>query len=167
MAVEASRLAFDSEVKGDARDIQLLHNLVKRGSSHAKSLRQVHAHHYVDAPRYFWQEFATYRVGVEVCSQSTMHTILKRELCSHDFEGGMDDATISILNRRRERGDWYSLKQMLPESFKQARYIDASYQALRAIYLDRRKHRLPEWRLYCEWIEGLPYADALITFLGE
>ena len=37
-----------------------------------------------------------------------------------------------------------------------------SYQTLRRIYRARRKHRHPDWRLFCQWIESLPYFQQLI-----
>ena len=43
------------------------------------------------------------------------------------------------------------------------RTIDVySYQCLRRIYIQRRNHRLPMWRDFCRWIEGLPFAKELI-----
>lgn len=41
----------------------------------------------IQAPRYFFQQFDTYRVGMTKQSESIMHTILKRELTPDDFEG--------------------------------------------------------------------------------
>lgn len=39
-----------------------------------------------------------------------------------------------------------------------------SYQALRRIYFQRKTHRLSVWREFCEWIEGLPLSEELVTF---
>ena len=65
----------------------------------------------------------------------------------------------------RETGDFdyvLRIKEILPTSFMQKRVQVFSYQTLRRIYLQRRKHRLPHWRKFCEWIESLPYAEELI-----
>ena len=40
--------------------------------------------------------------------------------------------------------------------------VSTNYEQLRTIYLQRRNHRLPEWRDFCEWIKTLPYAKELI-----
>jgi hypothetical protein len=32
-----------------------------------------------------------------------------------------------------------------------------NYENLINIYFARRYHKLPEWREFCGWIEGLPY----------
>ena len=65
----------------------------------------------------------------------------------------------------RESGDYdyvLRIKEILPTSFLQKRVQVFSYQTLRRIYLQRRKHRLPHWREFCSYIEGLPFADELI-----
>lgn len=40
-----------------------------------------------------------------------------------------------------------------------------NYQTLRAIYHQRKNHKLDEWRTFCDWVETLPYAKELI--IGE
>ena len=37
--------------------------------------------------------------------------------------------------------------------------MTTNYRQLKTIYFQRRTHRLPEWRVFCELIETLPYAD--------
>lgn len=34
--------------------------------------------------------------------------------------------------------------------------MSTNYRQLKTIYHQRKKHRLPEWRSFCEWIETLP-----------
>lgn len=41
--------------------------------------------------------------------------------------------------------------------------ISTNYEQLRTIYLQRKNHKLPEWRSFCQWIESLPYAQELIV----
>lgn len=68
-------------------DLKLLSTLVKRGAEHSKSIRGLVVYAEIDAPRMFWQEFDTYRIGVEkLSSESTMHTISKRPLTVDDFD---------------------------------------------------------------------------------
>jgi hypothetical protein len=40
--------------------------------------------------------------------------------------------------------------------------MTTNYRQLKTIYAQRKTHRLPEWRAFCEWIETLPMAE-LIT----
>ena len=66
-----------------------------------------------------------------------------------------------------ETGDkhyWRALIQLLPSSWNQMRHWTANFQVLRKIYIDRRFHKLQEWRDFCAEIEKLPYGKELITF---
>ena len=40
--------------------------------------------------------------------------------------------------------------------------MTTNYRCLRNIYMQRKDHRLPEWRAFCKWIETLPYAQDLL-----
>lgn len=44
-----------------------------------------------------------------------------------------------------------------PCGFKLTAGMTTNYQQLKTIYYQRKNHRLPEWRTFCEWIETLPY----------
>lgn len=61
---------------------------------------------------------------------------------------------------------WYSILQLLPESYNQRRTWDLNYAVLRNIYHARKNHKLGEWRELCAWIKTLPYSE-LITGKGE
>ena len=58
--------------------------------------------------------------------------------------------------------DWKELIRWLPESWLQTRTWTANYEVLRSIYLQRKNHKLSEWRVFCRWIERLPYANEFI-----
>jgi hypothetical protein len=49
----------------------------------------------------------------------------------------------------------------LPEKVY-TRILTISYQALRHMYKARRNHRHPDWQIFCDMIETLPYAGELI-----
>lgn len=44
-----------------------------------------------------------------------------------------------------------------PCGFKLTAGMTTNYQQLKTIYYQRKNHKLPEWRTFCEWIETLPY----------
>ena len=50
----------------------------------------------------------------------------------------------------------------IPVGFRLTARMTTNYRQLKTIYQQRRTHRLPEWRTFCEWIELLPYAKELI-----
>lgn len=66
-------------------DLALMRKLVKAGSDHRKFMRQIMVSMDITAPRYWWEQFATYRVGVVQNSTSTMHRLTHRPLEMSDF----------------------------------------------------------------------------------
>lgn len=66
-------------------DLKLATKLAASGTDHAKYRRQIIVWVGINAPLYWWKEFDTYRVGVEKNSESTMHTIAKKEFTMDDF----------------------------------------------------------------------------------
>ena len=135
-------ISQDAMVLAHPDDIKLLSTLVKRGPEHSKVLRGVMVWAWINAPRYFWQEMATYRIGCEcMSSESTMHV---------EGKGLDEDALVEM-------------KEHLEEGHMQKRILMFSYQTLRRIYFQRKDHRLPQWRKFCDWIKTLPFADEFIT----
>lgn len=53
----------------------------------------------------------------------------------------------------------------IPSGFRLTARMTTNYRCLKNIYRQRKTHRLPEWRMFCAWIETLPYAKEL--FLTE
>ena len=49
-----------------------------------------------------------------------------------------------------------------PTGFCLTARMTTNYRCLRNIYIQRKDHRLPEWRAFCKWIETLPYAEELL-----
>lgn len=139
----------------------------KPGGGHNKFLETITLTLDVKAPRYWWQEFDTYRVGVSKQSESTMHTIMARELTDDDFEGGTFDHILDELNAIRrdylvakEKGDaeeerrcFLDMKSALPEGFLQRRIVCLNAKALQNMYTQRKDHRLPEWRSFFDAIK--------------
>lgn len=62
----------------------------------------------------------------------------------------------------KSKTDWWQMIQLLPSSYNQTRNLMLNYEVLANIYKSRKDHKLDEWRLFCRWIETLPYSD-LIT----
>lgn len=125
----------------DDRDLKLLSTLIKRGDEHAKAVRGLIVYAEINAPRYFWQEMDTYKIGAErLSSESTMH----------------------IQGKGLSTEELVKMKDELKEGTMQKRVEYFSYQTLRRIYKQRRNHRLPHWHIFCSWIEKLPFANELI-----
>ena len=136
----------------------------KPGGGHNKFLETITLTLDMRAPRYWWQEFDTYRVGVTKQSESTMHTIMAREFRPSDFGHGVQANTLRMLNLTRSvyinEGNekekqrlFLSLKNDLPEGYLQRRIVCLNAKALQNMYTQRRAHRLPEWHQFFDAIK--------------
>lgn len=159
------------------KDVKRLSSLVDLGDSHAKSMRFVDVTIDLTLPRRVWVDFDTYRLGrkdvppleIEYFSDSTMHT-LHKGVTSEDFDTYTDMDSIAKVNAYAEKyrsdpteDNFLSMKSNLPEGMLQCRSTKMNYQTLRHIYHDRKNHKQPEFKVFCQWIETLPFADKFIT----
>lgn len=120
-----------------------------------------------------WVEAERYRFLEFVSSQSTMHRITKFDLDSAYVEY-VDPRVIEIMkelvkeyNENQTADKYLRVLYTNPAGFKITARMTTNYRCLRNIYIQRRNHRLPEWRAFCKWIETLPYADIFLTNIGE
>jgi len=115
-----------------------------------------------------WTEAERYHFFDIVSSQSTMHRISKFDL-DEQYIGYVDERIIAIMNELKDRynetkepEDYLRLLYSNPCGFKLTAAMTTNYRQLKTIYSQRIFHRLPEWREFCEWVEGLPHSE-LIT----
>ena len=161
-------------------DLGLAKRLRKAGSDHRKYMRQIFVSVDITAPLYWWKEYDTYKVATVANSTSTMHKIHSKPFTRADFSHdhmseealAALDSMIGVLEQLRlrfvetkDKQAWYSMIQLLPESYEQLRTCTFNYGTLVHIYFARRDHKLEEWHRFCDWILELPYAKELI--LGE
>lgn len=162
-------------------DYKLAKGLWKGGTEHRKWMRQVIVWVDITAPRYFWSEWDTYKIGTSANSESTMHTILKEDFNASQFEwpkfNGSDwdieaafNDYIDVIKTVRDRANELNgaekermqqiLKAMLPESFLQKRTICLNYEVLATMYRQRKNHRLSQWReSFTSWVKTLPHSE--------
>ena len=122
---------------------------------------------WVEAERYHWLDF--------VSSCSTMHKLQNmdvRKQCNRY----VDPRAIDILNEKiAEYNRLVKLKKMgisvfddmirearlemlynIPSGFELTAAMTTNYRQLKTIYQQRRNHALPDWQMFCDWIESLP-----------
>lgn len=128
--------------------LKIANRLYSKDGGHNKFLESIQVWLDITASRYWWQEFDTYRIGVTKQSESTMHTITKKPLCEGDFEGGIPEPWLRLLNMMIKDNKLTRVKCLLPESFLQRRIISTNYKVLRHIIFQRSTHRLPEWHQF-------------------
>ena len=72
------------------------------------------------------------------------------------------DSYLNCDDADSKRTIWYSILQLLPESYNQKATLMLNYEVLANIYHSRKAHKLDEWHEFCAWVETLPYAKELI-----
>ena len=72
---------------------------------------------------------------------------------------------IEIIQRLKDRATQLYLEILYsnPAGFNLTARMTTNYRCLKNIYIQRKNHRLPEWREFCKWIETLPYFEELIN----
>lgn len=133
-----------------------------------------------------WVEAERYHFFQIVSSQSTMHRISKIGENRDNFDSHVDTRTLSILNEkiaeynrlsslatpddlniRQEREEllkeaYLDILMNVPAGLKLTARISTNYRQLKTIYYQRKNHRLPEWRKFCNWMETeLPHFKEL------
>lgn len=158
-------------------DLNLMKKLSISGTDHAKFMRFINVTSDITAPRYWWIDYDTYKVGTVANSCSTMHKIHEREIRIDDFSTehlcmkSLDalKKLLDVINgerkdfiRSKDKDCWWQIIQLLPASYNQKRTVQLNYAVLKNIYHARKNHKLDEWKSMCAWIETLPYAKELI-----
>lgn len=136
-----------------------------------------------------WVEAERYRFLEFVSSQSTMHRITKFNL-DNQYNEYVDSRIIEIMKEKvssynktlaerdrllnigdKEQVDYLSdiltrryleILYSNPAGFLLTARMTTNYRCLRNIYIQRKDHRLPEWKALCQWIETLPYAQEFL-----
>lgn len=160
---------FDRAIRGLARsygqtDIQRVEGVAMRlgplDKGHNKFLESIVVWMEIEAPRFWWSEFDTYRVGMTKQSDSTMHTLKKAPLYQDNFEYLINQDTIDHLNWMIEVDKpIFEIKNELPDGFIQGRSICTNYKVIRHIIIQRHGHRLPQWGIFCDAMKQLKHYD--------
>lgn len=133
-----------------------------------------------------WVEAERYHFFQIVSSQSTMHRISKIGENRNNFDSHVDTRTLSILDEKiaeynrlsslattddlnvtQKRDEllkeaYLDILMNVPAGLKLTARISTNYRQLKTIYYQRKNHRLPEWRKFCNWMETeLPHFKEL------
>lgn len=161
----ATEVYFDSNTSCaiHPKDLILLQTLVKNGDEHAKSARLINVTASISAPLFWWSEENTYTAGVtRGCSESTIHTLKKESISNENFEYPLYESELDQIQDSIDHESIEIIKNRLPCGYLQTRVINYNYQTLRRIWLQRRDHKLPQWKIFIDWIKTLPLANELI-----
>lgn len=146
---------FNNDIEMKTKLGKIAFSLTPKDKGHNKFLEHIMIWLDVTAPRYWWAEADTYRISSKQ-SESTIHTLMSKHITESSFEGDMDSYNIERLEKIRCSDDMPDkfdiLKNYLPEGFLQKREWVLSYKELRNIIIQRRKHKLEQWRQFCDYI---------------
>jgi len=155
---------FDRAMRGLARSYnqspesmpEVALKLGPKDLGHNKFLESIVVWMEIEAPRFWWSEFDTYRgdlddmKGITKQSDSTMHTLKRQPLEQSNFEYGILQEYLIYLNKQIKANQPIELlKNDLPDGFLQGRTVCCSYKVLRNIILQRWNHKLPQWKYFC------------------
>lgn len=115
-----------------------------------------------------WVELQRYHFIDFVSSQSTMHCISKmdiRPMCNEY----VSDVVIAEVERLKQvyldnptSENYLNLLYNIPVGFELTARMTTNYRQLKTMYMQRRTHRLPDWHVFCDWIESLPHSQLII-----
>ena len=179
----------EEEEKALNRAIKLVEATKTGNNAHAQFLTGIRVSFDLTFTNKAWVEAERYRFLEFVSSQSTMHRITRFDL-DKVYNEYVDSRIIEIMKEKVKAYNEYCadlaasllpqdegiLKEIAekkkkmyleilysnPAGFELTARMTTNYRCLRNIYLQRKDHRLPEWREFCKWIETLPYAKELL-----
>lgn len=145
--------------------------LCPRGTGHDQFLTGIIVSFDLSCSNKMWVEMQRYHFVDFVSSQSTMHKIQNFDI-KKQCNNYVDDIIINRLielqaeyKNDNSNENFYKLIYNIPSGFTLTARLTTNYRALKTIYMQRKFHRLPEWREFCNFIETLPYSKELI--IGE
>ena len=109
---------------------------------------------WIEAERYHFFDF--------ISSMSTMHRIAQFDIRKQCNEY-VTENTIREVERLKEiyladktPENYLRLLYNVPVGFRLTAGMTTNYRQLKTMYHQRKTHRLPEWREFCDWCETLP-----------
>lgn len=117
-----------------------------------------------------WVEAERYRFFNFISSQSTMHRMARFDL-DKQYINYVDSRIIGIMKEKVDeynrlladdksnpilKDKYLELLYSNPAGFRITAKMVTNYRQLKTMYKQRRNHRLPEWQMFCDWIETLP-----------
>ena len=156
------------------KDIKRGHNLVeatKTGNgAHAQFLTGIRVNFDLTCSNKMWVEAERYRFLEFVSSQSTMHRIAKFDLDCAYMEY-VDKRIVEIMKEKVKTYNddpttehYLELLYSNPAGFKLTARMTTNYRQLKTIYSQRHNHKLPEWRIFCDWMKWeLPHGEEWIA----
>jgi hypothetical protein len=139
----------------------------KQGSGHDSFLKGIIVNFDISMNHLMMPQFMRYHFQDTVTSQSKMHRLLTMDLYKQCDEY-VDHKILQRLemyrvlyNQSTKKEDkdyyWRILVSSSPLGLKLTSRVTTNYLQLKSMYMQRKNHKLKEWREFCEWILTLPH----------
>lgn len=153
----------------------------ERGAGHDQWLTGVIVQFDLKFSNKAWVEAERYHFFDFVSSQSTMHRITKFNL-RNSYNQYVDPDIVEIMQKKvneynemveakADKNDitekYLEILYSNPAGFELTARMTTNYRQLKTIYAQRKNHRLPEWRRFCEWIELLPHSELITSDIKD
>lgn len=156
----------------------------KAGSGHDQFMTGIIVQFDLTFSNKAWVEAERYKFLNFISSQSTMHRITKFDL-DQAYLPYVDNRIVEIMKEKVKaynelqaqmtsfKNEGKDVSEMMntlnemyleilysnPAGFRLTAKMTTNYRALKTIYNQRKDHRLPEWRAFCEWVKTLPHPE--------
>lgn len=156
----------------------------KAGSGHDQFMTGIIVQFDLTFSNKAWVEAERYKFLNFISSQSTMHLITKFDL-DQAYLPYVDNRIVEIMKEKVKaynelqaqmtsfKNEGKDVSEMMntlnemyleilysnPAGFRLTAKMTTNYRALKTIYNQRKDHRLPEWRAFCEWVKTLPHSE--------
>lgn len=156
----------------------------KAGSGHDQFMTGIIVQFNLTFSNKAWVEAERYKFLNFISSQSTMHRITKFDL-DQAYLPYVDNRIVEIMKEKVKaynelqaqmtsfKNEGKDVSEMMntlnemyleilysnPAGFRLTAKMTTNYRALKTIYNQRKDHRLPEWRAFCEWVKTLPHSE--------
>lgn len=84
-----------------------------------------------------------------------------------DFSKTIENGDVKETVKNALKEKYLEILYSNPCGFKLTAKMTTNYRQLKTIYSQRRTHRLPEWRVFCQWIETLPMFKEYVLGVEE
>ena len=178
-AIRASKYPMSADV--DKLNSEITNTVKKlgsqpRGSAHDNFLHGILVSFDLTCSNKMWVEFERYHFADIVSGQSTMHKISQLLEGDTPFNNHVDPVIkhrvfelAKIYNNDQTTENYLNLLYNIPSGLELTDHIVTNYGQLKTMWYQRHNHRLPEWRVFCDWILTLPRFCELtgIDYKGE
>ena len=173
-SVQASKFPMSTDTNTSPEPTDTTYRLAQcdPGSGHDQFLTGIVVQFNLTLTNKAWVEAERYHFLDFVSSRSTMHRIAQFDL-DQAYISYVDPRMVEVMkalvaeyNSDPTPEKYLRVLYSNPAGFRLTARMTTNYRQLKTIYRQRRNHRLPEWRAFCEWIETLPYSE-WITCLRE